>query len=200
MKNRGLSDFFLFTCLDVIRFSPESPTSEQESAIVKTDTGYVSGIITNQIREYRGIPYAAPPVGNLRWKPPEPALPWEGVKETKEFGPACPQPSARDPLTGEIHANMSENCLYLNVWTPAKRADEKLPVMVFIHGGAFHIGAGSLQLYNGTALAKKGVIVVTINYRLGVFGFFPIPCFRKSLYITVQAITGSLTRLQPWSG
>lgn len=182
MKKRGLSGFFLFICLDLIRFSPGSPTSELESSIVKTDTGYVSGTITNGIREYRGIPYASPPVGDLRWKPPKPALPWEGVKQTREFGAVCPQLSARDPLTGEIYANMSEDCLYLNVWTPAKQVEEKLPVMVFIHGGAFHIGAGSLQLYNGTALAQKGVVVVTINYRLGVLGFFSHPLLAEESF------------------
>jgi para-nitrobenzyl esterase len=122
------------------------------------------------LRVFTGIPFAAPPTGELRWRPPAPVLPWDGVKETKMFSPACPQPVAADPTL-----NMSEDCLYLNVWTPATSADGKLPVMVFFYGGAFGKIAGSMPLYNGTALAEKGVVVVTTNYRVGALGFLAHP-------------------------
>jgi para-nitrobenzyl esterase len=141
---------------------------EPASGIVKTDDGYVSGTDQNGIRVYNGIPFAAPPTGDLRWRPPEPAHPWEGVKETQQYSATCPQP-------GPSPLNMSEDCLYLNIWTPAQRADEKLPVMVFFFGGGFKDVAGSMPVYNGTTLAKKGVIVVTPNYRLGALGFLAHP-------------------------
>ena len=99
--------------------------------MVKTDAGSVSGINQDGIRVYLGIPFAAPPTGDLRWRPPAPVQPWDGVKETKRYSATCPQPGSPAPL------NMSEDCLYLNVWTPAKSADEKLPVMVFFFGGGF---------------------------------------------------------------
>ncbi len=112
------------------------------------------------------------------------------------YSPACPQPAAADPTL-----NMSEDCLYLNVWTPAKSADEKLPVMVFFYGGAFGKIAGSMPLYNGTALAEKGVVVVTTNYRVGALGFLgPSPSSMPSPRITSRAITGSSTRSPPCSG
>ena len=163
----------LVICLILIGFSflAGCTRKEPDAGIVKTDNGYVSGISENGLRMYRGIPYAAPPTGDLRWRPPVPVQPWDGTKNATEFSAICPQPSTSNPTVG----GMSEDCLYLNVWTPAKSADDKLPVMVFIHGGAFAEGAGSLPLYNGTALAEKGVVVVTINYRLGALGFLTHP-------------------------
>ena len=143
---------------------------EPASVVVKTDAGSVSGTQQGDLRVFTGIPFAAPPTGDLRWRPPAPVQPLEGVKETKVLSPACPQPSAADPTL-----NMSEDCLYLNVWTPAKSADEKLPVMVFFYGGGFGKIAGSMPLYNGTALARKGVVVVTTNYRVGALGFLAHP-------------------------
>jgi len=144
--------------------------NEPASGIVKTDAGYVSGLQQGNLRVFTGVPFAAPPTGDLRWRPPAPVQPWVGVKETKVFSPACPQPTLADPTL-----NMSEDCLYLNVWTPAKSPDEKLPVMVFSYGGAFGKIAGSMPLYNGTALAEKGVVVVTPNYRVGALGFLAHP-------------------------
>ena len=149
---------------------PDAGVVKTDSMVVKTDAGSVLGVQQGGLRVYTGIPFAAPPTGELRWKPPAPVKPWDGVKETKIFSPACPQPTAADPTL-----NMSEDCLYLNVWTPAKSADEKLPVMVFFYGGAFGKIAGSMPLYNGTALAEKGVIVVTTNYRVGALGFLAHP-------------------------
>jgi para-nitrobenzyl esterase len=116
---------------------------------------------------YKGIPYAAPPVGTLRWRPPQPVAPWTEPRRFDAFGPACPQPEA----DGET----SEDCLTLNVWTPARTADAKFPVMVFIHGGSFLTGSGSLPVYDGAPLAEAGVVVVTLNYRLGVLGFLAHP-------------------------
>ena len=145
------------------------PGRNRHPVLVKTDAGYVSGINQDGLRVFYGIPFAAPPTGDLRWRPPVPVLPWDGVKETKQYAATCPQPGSAAPL------NMSEDCLYLNVWTPAQGADEKLPVMVFFYGGGFKDVASSMPMYNGTTLAKKGVIVVTPNYRLGALGFLAHP-------------------------
>lgn len=142
---------------------------EPGPGVVKTDTGYVSGLQQDNLRVYYGIPFAAPPTGDLRWKPPAPVQPWDGIKETKVYSPTCPQPGDPAPL------NMSEDCLYLNIWSPAKSPDEKLPVMVFFFGGGFKAVAISMMAYNGTTLAQKGVIVVTPNYRLGALGFLAHP-------------------------
>ena len=148
-----------------------------DTTIVKTGTGQVSGISQDGIRVYHGIPFAAPPVGDLRWRPPAPVQPWDGVKEATAYAATCPQ--AKKPSTASLPGspvlNMSEDCLYLNVWTPAKTADEKLPVMVFFYGGGFTSVAGSMPAYNGTTLAKNGVIVVTPNYRIGALGFLAHP-------------------------
>ena len=177
MQTYKVTSYVLVICLVLIGFSFLAGCTQKEpaSGVVKTDSGYISGTNENGLQIYRGIPYAAPPAGDLRWKPPGPVQPWEGIKETKVFLPACPQPIAADPSSGDTPANMSEDCLYLNVWTPAHSADDKLPVMVFIHGGAFGQGAGSLPMYDSTALAQKGVVVVTPNYRLGALGFLAHP-------------------------
>lgn len=167
----------LVICLVLSGFSLFAGCAQKvpEFDIAKTDAGYVSGTSEGGLWIYRGIPYAAPPIGDLRWRPPAPVQPWDGTREAKEFSAACPQPASDYPSSGDTPANTSEDCLYLNVWTPAKSAGDKIPVMVFIHGGAFGQGAGSISLYDGTALAKKGVIVITINYRLGALGFLAHP-------------------------
>ncbi len=139
---------------------------------IGTESGFVSGEAEDGVLVYRGIPYAAPPVGGLRWAPPQPALPWEGVLQASHFGPACIQPKspARElNLPGE-----SEDCLTLNIWQP-KDSEQLLPVMVWIHGGAFRLGSGALPWYDGAALARQGVMLVTFNYRLGRLGFFAHP-------------------------
>jgi len=133
--------------------------------------GTVAGRLENGVHVFRGIPYAAPPIGTQRWRPPQPAGAWDGVRDAGAFGPACPQPERRDRRTGV--GETAEDCLYLNVWAPP-RADAA-PVMVWIHGGAFRLGAGSLPFYDGTSFAANGVILVTFNYRLGRFGFFAHP-------------------------
>jgi len=136
--------------------------------IVKTEAGLVAGSGT-AIRVYKGIPFAAPPVGELRWKPPQPVKPWPGVLVAKNPSPVCPQ-SDRYHLGAQ-----SEDCLKLNIWTSARSAGDKLPVMVWIHGGSFQVGATSQTVYDGEALAAQGVVLVTIEYRLGIFGFLSHP-------------------------
>ena len=140
-------------------------------------SGKITGDITgkdNTISVYKGIPYAVPPVGNLRWRTPQPVTPWDGIRPALAYGPAAlQQPS---PLGGvKEHIWRSEDCLYLNIWTPATASDENLPVMVWIHGGGFGIGAGSSPEYIGTPLAEKGVVLVTINYRINFLGSFGHP-------------------------
>jgi para-nitrobenzyl esterase len=144
------------------------------AAQVTTTAGAVQGATSadGRIRIYKSIPYAAPPVGDLRWQAPRPALSWQGVRDATSFSPRC--------LQGQIFADivfrdLSEDCLTLNIWTPAKTAGDRLPVMVWIHGGGFQAGAGAEPRHDGEAFARKNVVLVTINYRLGVFGFFAHP-------------------------
>lgn len=129
----------------------------------------------DQIAVYKGIPFAAPPVGERRWQPPQPAATWSGEREADSFGPNCmQQPYPEGSFFYRPARLSSEDCLYLNVWTKAS-ADENKPVMVWIHGGALTRGSGAISTYDGTALAAKDVVVVTVNYRLGVFGYFAHP-------------------------
>ncbi len=128
--------------------------------------------------------FAAPPVGDLRWKAPQPVNSWSGVMVCDEFAPApLQQEGARHPKgwnnTDEINPTMSEDCLYLNVWTPAKKSEKPLPVMVWIYGGGFHVGATDLPAYRGDAIANEDVIMVSIPYRLGVFGYAAHPELSK---------------------
>ncbi len=142
------------------------------------DSGKIAGGVAGQrgdVWVFKGIPYAAPPVGALRWRPPQPAAPWEGVRACTAFGPACPQPDVLSRLYGAKFHAVSEDCLYLNVWTPAGGGDERLPVMVWIHGGGNISGAASTPHYDGEALARKGVVLVSVNYRLGPLGFLAHP-------------------------
>lgn len=135
--------------------------------IVTTESGLVAGSGVT-VRSYKGIPYAAPPVGELRWKAPQPVKPWKGIRVATTFAANCPQ----IPL---VPGPQSEDCLALNIWTPAGNSAAKLPVMVWIHGGGFRIGSSSLPAYDGEQFASKGVVLVSINYRLGMFGFFAHP-------------------------
>jgi para-nitrobenzyl esterase len=144
--------------------------ASSDPSIVQTNDGPVQGTVTSTEREFLGIPYAAPPTGNLRWKPPQPATPWTTTLQATSFGSPCIQPAS--PLTGQTAVNGSENCLFLNVYTPPAGATN-LAVMVWIHGGAFNTGAGSG--YDPSIIVENSnVIVVTINYRLGPFGFLAL--------------------------
>jgi para-nitrobenzyl esterase len=147
--------------------------------IVKTEGGYVSGINLSGLSIYLGIPYAAPPTGDLRWRPPQTAKTWKGIYKADKFSASCPQVVSKDFGSEWDPGNLSEDCLYLNIWTPATNSSEKLPVMVFIYGGAYTRGSSALPLYNGTALAKKGVVLVTFNYRVGILGYMVHPLLSK---------------------
>ena len=135
--------------------------------VVKVEQGQLRGVVDQDLTVYKGIPFAAPPIGDLRWKAPQPAASWQGVRDADKFGPDCMQ-------SGNA-ANMSEDCLYLNVWTPAKSANEKVPVLVWIYGGGFNAGATSIPTYSGEVLARKGVVLVSLAYRLGPYGFMAHP-------------------------
>jgi para-nitrobenzyl esterase len=143
--------------------------------------GRVLGVpgTTPSIAVFRGIPFAAPPVGDLRWRAPRPVIPWQGVRKADKFGTSCVQKTVDElkPWTYEFmtHNEVGEDCLSLNVWTPAARAGEKLPVYVYIYGGANTSGSGAVPLYDGEGLARKGIVVVTVNYRVGILGFFTHP-------------------------
>ncbi|WP_017813521.1 carboxylesterase/lipase family protein [Paenibacillus shenyangensis] len=152
-----------------------------ETTQIRTQYGEVQGVRENGAVIWRGIPYAEPPVGDLRFHMPRPPQPWEGVREATRFGPVCPQPGNEldNSMFGPSNARpvQSEDCLYLNIWASDK-STEKRPVMVWIHGGAFVTGAGSLPIYDGASLAVNGdMIVVTINYRLGPLGFLDLSSY-----------------------
>lgn len=140
--------------------------------------GRVSGVVTDGIAAFKGIPFAAPPVGALRWKAPQPVVKWTGVKAATTFAPGCMQDPTLARLFGAPDA-ISEDCLHLNVWTPAKSGAERLPVMVWIYGGAFTSGMTSIPAYDGAPLAEKGVVLVSVSYRLGPFGFLAHPELTK---------------------
>jgi para-nitrobenzyl esterase len=134
---------------------------------VQIDTGLVSsidGANHSEVRIFKGIPFAAPPVGELRWQPPQPAASWEGVRAGDPFGEDCVQGQRG-----------SDDCLFLNVWTGAESVEDALPVFVWVYGGGFNSGSGSMEWYDGEAMASKGAVVVTLNYRLGRLGFFAHP-------------------------
>ncbi|MBP6133753.1 carboxylesterase/lipase family protein [Candidatus Microthrix sp.] len=140
---------------------------------VSTEQGVLRGSATDHGTKFLGIPYAAPPVGALRFRPPAPPTGWDGVRDAAEFGPIAPQnPSMMDAITGAQPEAQGEDCLYLNVWTPDVAGSA--PVMVWIHGGGFQIGSGSSPIYNGEAFARDGVVLVSLNYRLGELGFMEL--------------------------
>jgi para-nitrobenzyl esterase len=150
--------------------------------VVRVEGGELSGIPGNNpdIRVFKGIPYAQPPIGDLRWRAPKPLPPWAGVRAADKFSNTCIQmPYAEGSPYRAVDQPVSEDCLYLNVWTPAKSNRERHPVMVWIHGGALTRGSGSLAAYDGEEFAKKGVVLVTLNYRLGIFGFYAHPELTK---------------------
>jgi para-nitrobenzyl esterase len=144
---------------------------------VTFESGAVAGKVLDaesELRVFRGIPYAAPPTGDLRWRPPQPVAAWQGVRDATAFGDICPQLPMLADLTGDVFPETSEDCLFLNVWTTAEEG-EKHPVMVWIHGGGLNLGWSNQRGYEGSQLARRGVVVVTINYRLGPLGFLAHP-------------------------
>ncbi|KAA3439524.1 carboxylesterase/lipase family protein [Rufibacter hautae] len=181
--NHRLNKIFLLLLLAVLvaptvgaqTKSKASGASTSSANQVKTANGLVEGTREKSgIRSFKGVPFAAPPVGDLRWREPQPVKNWQGVRKATQFGPRAMQL----PVFGDMNFRsngVSEDCLYLNVWTPAKTGKEKLPVLVYFYGGGFIAGDGSEPRYDGESMAQKGIVAITVNYRLGVFGFFAHP-------------------------
>ena len=162
---------FMLTLLTGVLFA-------QQPTRVNVAEGTLEGINESGVKTFKGIPFAAPPVGDLRWKAPQPVEKWQGVRQAKEYGPNPMQ----ENIFGDMNfgtKKMSEDCLYLNVWTPAKTMDEHLPVLIYFNGGGLMCGSGSEPRYAGDAMARKGIISVTANYREGIFGFFAHPQLSK---------------------
>jgi para-nitrobenzyl esterase len=161
--------------IPVAAAQPRMPPTARPANQVRLATGLLEGATAaSGIREFKGVPFAAPPVGKLRWQPPQPVAEWTGVRPAKAFGPRAMQL----PLYGDMNFRsngVSEDCLYLNVWTPAGSARERRPVLVYFYGGGFNAGDGSEPRYDGESMARQGIVAVTVNYRLGVFGFFAHP-------------------------
>jgi para-nitrobenzyl esterase len=169
MRNRA---FALFPVLLACSFS--AGAAELSSTRVETTTGTLAGRTEAGVRAFRGIPFAAAPVGALRWQPPHPGAPWKGVRDAGAFGARCMQL----PLFADMvfrSSGVSEDCLTLNVWTPAAKAGAKLPVLVYFYGGGLVAGDGSEPRYDGAAMARQGIVALTVNYRLGAFGFMAHP-------------------------
>lgn len=167
----------------LIPFFSEAQQAENQNAFpvqLTIANGTIEGEfdIKTNIQSFKGIPFAQPPVGDLRWKAPQPVTNWNGVKQTKKFGPRAIQSNVFGDM-GFRSDGMSEDCLYLNVWSPAKSANEKLPVLVYFYGGGFAAGDGSESRYDGENMAKKGIVTLTVNYRLGIWGFFSHPELTK---------------------
>lgn len=178
--------------LPMILFAGIQEPIKVEGGLVSGTPGWAWGV-----REYLGIPFAAPPVGNLRWQPPQPVAPWQGVRSADRFSSACMQ-RAQNPNQGSWNRgliNLSEDCLYLNVWTPAASSSEKLPVLVWIYGGGGISGSTAEPIYDGNATAKKGVVVVSMNYRVGVFGWLAHPELTKESPHHASGNYGSLDQL-----
>jgi para-nitrobenzyl esterase len=146
----------------------------------RTASGILQGMVSadGQVRSFKGVPYAAPPVGPLRWKAPQPAAPWTGVRQVTEFAARCMQAPVYPDMTF-LDYGTSEDCLYLNLWMPAAPSQQRLPVMVWIHGGGFAAGSSSEPRQDGANLSRKGLLVVSMNYRLGIFGFFSHPALAR---------------------
>ena len=162
------------------------------AAPVRTQSGWIQGSYEDGVTIYRGIPFAAPPVGRLRWRPPQPRLAWSGVRKADQFAPVCMQD--RPWWTGG-NTQVSEDCLYLNIWTPAKSPGAALPVMVWIYGGGFSSGSASMPIFDGEKLARHGVVVVTIAYRVGPMGFLALQALSAESKHHVSGNYGLLDQL-----
>src|SRR6185437_14119268 len=168
----------LFVALIVtLAYAPRDPF-----ATVHTQAGLISGTTSKDgsVHIFRGIPFAAPPIGARRWRAPQPLTPWSGIRKCDAFGPSPMQPK---PVPFGVYTSeflipaqpISEDCLYLNVWTAATNPADRRAVLVYIYGGGFVSGGSACPIYDGEAMAKKGVVFVSINYRVGIFGFFSHP-------------------------
>lgn len=178
MRIRLLSFFTILLALIFITNACDTSTEKTKvkeplpiTTTVEVTGGIIEGVEQDGLLTYKGIPFAAPPSGDLRWKAPAPVVPWEGVKKTYAFCNACMQ----TPNAMGNTAPVSEDCLYLDVWTPAKKTNENIPVIFWVHGGGYSGGSTSTPMYDGTGFAKKGVVMVSVAYRLGPFGFLAHP-------------------------
>lgn len=172
IKRKRWCGTFLAAILSLVCITNDGSSAETSSIIAETLSGPVAGLESAGIRSFKGIPYARPPVGDLRFAPPLPPEPWTEPRDCTRFGDAAVQLRGSTSLTPS-NVGMSEDCLSVNVWTPAVPGDgQKLPVYVFIHGGAYATGSGSIPIYDGASFAKQGIVAVTINYRLNALGFF----------------------------
>ena len=175
---RSVAALLVLVCLSCTR--PDSQTTHHDLSVVKTSGGLISGSYEDSVFIFKGVPYAAPPVGDLRWKAPQPVTRWEDTLKCVAFGASAVQ---NDPKPFMMWSEefitppqpLSEDCLFLNIWSGARTASDRLPVFVWIHGGAFNSGSGACAIYDGAAMAKQGIVFVSINYRLGVFGFLAHP-------------------------
>ena len=163
---------------------------------VTTENGIIEGIDDSGVYIFKGIPYAQPPIGNLRWKPPQPVKNWPGILKADKFGPGAMQRRIYSDMKFRF-PKKSEDCLYLNVWTPANKGNKKLPVLVYFYGGGFKAGDGSEYRYDGENMARnKGIVAVTVNYRLNVFGFFAYPELTKESPHNASGNYGLLDQVQ----
>lgn len=160
--------------LSVIFLATMSSMCVAATATAKVEQGLLQGTRQGGLSVFKGIPFAAPPVGDLRWRLPQPAAKWQSVRPADKFAPECVQSFGGGPESGKP-PEMSEDCLYLNVSTPAKSAQDRIPVLVWNYGGGFNAGATSIPTYSGEVLARKGVVLVSIAYRVGPFGFLAHP-------------------------
>jgi para-nitrobenzyl esterase len=188
-RHRKLFNVFWLIAVTLISSASaqEANQSKPAPAVVKIDSGQLQGVESDGVISFKGVPFAAPPVGELRWRPPQPTPKWTGVRQAAEFGRNCMQgrggpppgagvrPGAAPPPAAAAQQGPSEDCLYLNVWRPADSTARNLPVMVWIYGGGFVGGSSSSPNTSGHQFAKQGVVLVAMNYRLGRFGFFAHP-------------------------
>ncbi len=149
-----------------------------DGPLVKTLNGTLEGANVSGISEFKGVPFAAPPVGDLRWREPQPVKNWTGIRKADKFGPRAMQLNVFGDMNFRSNG-MSEDCLYLNIWTPSKTFKDKLPVLVYFYGGGYIAGDGSEPRYDGESMSRRGIVAITVNYRLGVFGFFAYPGLTK---------------------
>lgn len=179
LRTRTVLSMSLAGLLATMAMSVAPAARPQEVSTARVDTGQLQGVAADGVVSFRGIPFAAPPVGDLRWRPPQPATPWTAVRQAAEFAPTCMQGRGFGPPGAAAAQGPSEDCLYLNVWRPADPAARNLPVMVWIYGGGFTGGSSSSPNTSGAEFARKGVVLVAGNYRVGRFGFFAHPALDR---------------------
>jgi para-nitrobenzyl esterase len=170
----GLWQLLPAMLLAAVPVAVPAQTAPAAAVILKAPAGELRGTERDGMRSFLGVPYAQPPVGDLRWRPPQPLPAWRGTRDALQFGAQCMQ-----GRRGAAPVAMSEDCLFVNIWVPAKPKARHLPVLVWVHGGAFKVGAAGQPVYDGANLARRGLVVVTLNYRLGKFGFLAHPALTR---------------------